>query len=59
MDMEKVNKVVNGMETMKFFKVERLPKEFYELTDQEKAEAVKIYRWRNHLNHGRPYEETK
>lgn len=56
---QKVNAVVNAMETMKFFKVQRLPKEFYELNDEERSEAVKIYRRRSGLNKGRPYEETK
>jgi Mn-dependent DtxR family transcriptional regulator len=59
MRKEKVDKVVRDMEAMKFFKMDRLPKEFYTLTDKEKAEAINQYRRRNSLDHGRPYDETK
>lgn len=59
MNKDKIDKVVSEMEMLKFFKADRLPKSFYELNDEEKAEAIKTYRRRNGLDKHRPYEETK
>jgi hypothetical protein len=54
-DEVKVNKMVSEMEQLKFFNgLNRLPKEFYRLNDEEKAEAVKRYRMRNGLGGPKP-----
>lgn len=44
----KVNKMVKELEALKFFnQLYRLPKQFYDLNDAEKAETIKRYRQRN------------
>lgn len=47
-DEKRVNKMVNELESLKFFnQLYRLPRQFYDLNDAEKAETIKRYRQRN------------
>jgi len=60
MDNKKIEKMVRELETLKFFGLlNRLPNDFYKLTDDEKAEVIRRYRQRNNLSAGRPFDETK
>lgn len=60
MDNEKIEKMVRELEMLKFFRLlNRLPNDFYKLTDDEKAEVIRRYRQRNGLSAGRPFDETK
>jgi hypothetical protein len=55
---EKVIRMVDNLEMLRFFSgLNRLPKEFYTtLNDEEKAEVIRRYRRRNHLDKPPDYE---
>jgi hypothetical protein len=60
MNEDKVNKMVNELETLIFFSgVQRLPRTFYNLTSEEQTEVIKRYRRRNGLDKNKPpWRET-
>jgi hypothetical protein len=60
MNEDKVNKMVNELEALIFFSgSKRVPRSFYNMTEQEQAEVIRRYRRRNGLDKNKPpWRET-